>query len=439
MKVERRSNLDERAAPPLSVDELRDFPSPRAAARVLPAMDRRPYVDSSLQRLPWWAAFDPRCSLRARAACLVAVGGGLFAALLVWLAGSLLERELRATRGATYETLAFQLGDKLDRALYERYRTLQHAATLDVLRRYDPSPAERRHLLESLLESSPDFAWIGYADAAGRIQTGTGRLFENTDVAQRPWFRGAREQPFLGPLRENPELARTVPAGPEGEAASRFLELAVPVPGPDGRFNGVLAALLRWHWTRDVQLSVVPEALARERVAASVYTAEGDLLLDSGALGWTHPPALPALGEARRSRGWMIESTQEGVTFLTGFSRSRGFREYRGLGWIALVRQPVKEAFAPVAALRQHLARWAVVVVAVGVVVAWVLAGRLARRLRSVAASAQRIREGDILAVLPHPADDSELSRLCRSVGALVEDLRVRPETPPVDPKARGR
>jgi HAMP domain-containing protein len=203
----------------------------------------------------------------------------------------------------------------------------------------------------------------------------------------------------------------------------------VPVQAADGRFGGVLAAQVRWGWSRDVQLSVVPEAVAREQVATTVYAADGDILLDSGALGWSHPPAAPVVGETRRARGWMMETTPEGATFLTGFSRSRGFREYRGLGWIAVVRQPVRLAFAPVAALRQSLARWGFAIVAVGVIAAWVLAGRLTRRLHSITAASQRIREGDILAVLPHPADESEVSRMCRAVGGLVEDLRRPPET----------
>ncbi len=392
-------------------------------------MDRRPYLDQGLARLPWWTVFDPRCSLRARAALLVAAGGALFTALLIWLAGTVLQRELQATKGAAFDTLAFQLGDKVDRALYERYRALVHAASLDALRRNDPSPGERRRLLESLVESSPDFAWIGFADATGRVLTATGGLLENTDAAQRPWFRGAREQPFLGALRDNPELARTLPASLEGDANTRFMELAVPVQAADGRFGGVLAAQVRWGWSRDVQLSVVPEAVAREQVATTVYAADGDILLDSGALGWSHPPAAPVVGETRRARGWMMETTPEGATFLTGFSRSRGFREYRGLGWIAVVRQPVRLAFAPVATLRQSLARWGFAIVAVGVIAAWVLAGRLTRRLHSITAASQRIREGDILAVLPHPADESEVSRMCRAVGGLVEDLRRPPET----------
>jgi hypothetical protein len=400
-------------------------------------MDRRPYLDHGLTRLPWWTVFDPRCSLPARAALLFAAGGLLFTALLIWLAGTLLQRELQVTKGAAFEALAFQLGDKVDRALYERYRTLVHAASLDALRRSDPSPTERRRLLESLVESSPDFAWIGYADATGRILTATGGLLENTDAALRPWFRGAREQPFLGALREDPELARALPAGSESDRSNRFMELAVPVQAADGRFAGVLVGQVRWGWTRDVQLSVVPEAVAREQVAATVYGADGDILLDSGALGWSHPPAAPAVGETRRVRGWMMESTPEGSTFLTGFSRSRGFREFRGLGWVAIVRQPAHLAFAPAATLRQSLARWGFVIVAAGVIAAWLLAGQVTRRLHSITAAAQRIREGDILAVLPHPRDEGELSRMCRAVGGLVEDLRARPETPPPPPGGR--
>jgi len=397
-------------------------------------MDRRPYLDHGLSRLPWWSVFDPRSSLRARAALLVATGGGLFTALLIWLAGTLLQRELQAAKGAAFDALAFQLGDKIDRALYERYRTLVHAAALDPLRRNDPSPGERRRLLDSLVESSPDFAWIGFADATGRVLSATGGLLEHTDAALRPWFRGAREQPFLGALRDNPELARTLPASLEGNSNTRFMELAVPVQAADGRFAGVLAAQVRWGWSRDVQLSVVPEAVAREQIAATVYGADGDILLDSGALGWSHPPAVPAVGETRRPRGWMIETTPEGTTFLTGFSRSRGFREYRGLGWVAVVRQPVRLAFAPVTTLRHSLARWGCAIVAVGIIAAWVLAGRLTRRLHSITAASQRIREGDILAVLPHPTGESEVSRMCRAVGGLVEDLRGHPEAPRVEP-----
>jgi HAMP domain-containing protein len=397
-------------------------------------MDRRPYLDATPTSLPWWWIFDPRLSLRARAALLVGGGVAVFTLLFAFVTGTVYQRELQRTRGDSFESLAFQLGDKLDRVVYERYRALVAAASLDPLRRPGTTATERRRVIETFKESTPEFAWLGYADATGRVVTGTGGLFENTDASLRPWFRGAREQPFIGALREIPGLPREAPADTDIDGVTRYLELAVPVIADDGRFAGVLGAIVRWSWSREVQLSVVPETLARERIAVSVYGAAGDILLDSGALGWTHPPELPPVGESRRARGALLEQTPVGARFLTGFSRSRGFREYRGIGWITVVRQPADRAFAAALDLRRSLVRWSAVLTVAAAGLAWIAAGRHVRRIRSIGAAAQRIRDGDILAVLPRPADDSELSRMCRSVGDLVEDLRAR--HPPSSPES---
>ena len=62
-------------------------------------------------------------------------------------------------------------------------------------------------------------------------------------------------------------------------------------------------------------------------------------------------------------------------------------------------------------------------------VICWILAGRHARRLRSVRAAAERIQEGDILAVLPRPKGQSETAGMCGALGDLVEDLRAKEQT----------
>lgn len=380
---------------------------------------------------PWWWALDPRRSLRARAAGLVLAGTLLFTAAFSWAAGAVLQRTLAAQLGTHFESLAFQVADKIDRTIYERYRTLTLGSGLAAIRDHTIPPAERRRVLQTLQEANPDLAWIGIADPTGRILAGTGRLFEDTSAANRAWFRSAREMPYAGPLREIPELTRTGPDDPTPDADSlpRFLDLAVPLPGADGTFAGVLGAHLRWNWTRDVHLSVIPDTLARERIGATVY-AGNEPLLDSGASGWSHPPDAPAIEDQRRARGYTIEPTSLGTTYLTGFARSRGFREFRGLGWLAVVRQPVERAFAPVAALRRSIAQWGVALSFAAAGAAWLLAAAHARRLRSLRASAVRIHEGDILAVLPRPPGHSELARTCGALGDLVEDLRARPSAP---------
>src|SRR5262249_44136635 len=100
----------------------------------------------------------------------------------------------------------------------------------------------------------------------------------------------------------------------------------------------------------------------------------------------------------------------------------RGFREYRGLGWLAAVRQPATRAFAPVEALKRTLMSWGAVLVVAISIASWLVAGRYARRLRTIGASANRIREGDILTVLPRPRGDSEIARMCSALGDMVEN-----------------
>src|SRR3954469_5022596 len=92
----------------------------------------------------WGWIFDPRLGLRA-AAALIAGGGSLVLVLLIaGLASATLRGSIEVQLGSTFETLAVQLADKIDRTIYERYRTLQLAANLAALRSPDTSSADRR-------------------------------------------------------------------------------------------------------------------------------------------------------------------------------------------------------------------------------------------------------------------------------------------------------
>lgn len=387
-----------------------------------PPADRAPDDESR----EWWWVFDPRQSLRAAAALFCGLTAIAFTVLVASLAGRVVRQSLEQQLGSTFETLAVQMGDRLDRTIYERYRALEFAANLAALRAADTAPADRRRVLAALQDATPDFAWIGFLDTTGRIVASTKGQLEGTSAENRLWFRNAREQPYAGNPREIPELTAETASPDEPDAAPRFLDLAVPVTDLDGRLGGVLAAHLRWNWTRDAHLAVVPEAARRQRIGVTVYAASGEALLDSGGSGWTRPPDTPALPDRRKFRGSLIEPTALGTTYLTGFLRSRGYRDYRGLGWIAAVRQPVDLAFAPAAALQQQIARWGFAFTGFVMLAAWLFAGRISRRLRSVAVAADRIRAGDVLAVLPRGHGESEVARMCDALGRLIEDLRTK-------------
>ena len=386
---------------------------------------------------PWWWVFDPRFSLRAFAALLVGLGALLFAALLGWISSRALQRTLDLQLGGSFETLAAQLSDKLDRALFERTRTLQLTAALAPMRAYDTSAADRRRLLSALLDTTPDFVWVGFANPQGRVVAATRGVPEGSSVDSRPWFQQAQERAYAGGPREPRELPDDLFRDDGGEGPLRVIDLAVPVNDPDGRFAGVLAAQLRWTWTRELQLSVIPDSARRERLGVTLYSSDGDVLLDSGGSGWTQPPDAPTLTDARRYRGHFVEPTLLGTTYLTGFARSRGHRDFRGLGWVTAVRQPVEQAFAPVTSLRHSIVGWGLLLTVLATFGAWRLAGRISRRLHSVGLAAERIHSGDVLATLPTGRGEGELERMCHSLWRLVEKLRPPPDRTPPPPDVR--
>ncbi len=404
-------------------------------------MERPRLSESENAPREWWWVFDPRQSLRAAAALFFGLMAVAFTLLVTALASRSAQQALEKQLGTSFESLAVQLGDKLDRSIYERYRTLQLAASLAPLRAVDSADADRRRVLTALQETTPDFAWIGFAGPTGRIIAATNGLLEGSAADLRPWFRGARNQPYAGDLRETPEIAPAGPPADENGNIPRFLSLAVPVTGTDGQFAGVLAAQLRWSWAREVQLSVLAETARRERLGITVYSGTGDVLLDSGGSGWTRPPDTPALPDRRKFRGSLVEPTSLGTTYLTGFVRSRGFREYRGLGWVTAARQPVELAFAPVGEMRRTITGWGFAFTGISMAGAWLFAGRISRRLRSVGVAAGRIQAGDVLAVLPSGRGEGELEHMCGALGQLVQELRWKkdPASAPGSPSSPDR
>ncbi len=402
-------------------------------------MERHSYRAAPHPADDWWWIFDPRLSIRARATLWVAGTGVAFTLLASWLTGAVFQRSLEQPAGRHFESRAVQVGDKVDRAISERFRELQLLANLDAIRQASETRSASPAVLNSLLSVSPDFGWVGLLAADGRVIASTDAALVNTDLSERPWFRGAREKPFAGGVREIPDLARRLP--PTEFDSTRFFDLAVPVAATNGQFAGVLAAHVRWDWAQEVQLSVVAEPALRERMSVTIYSGPDEAVLDSESSNWNQPPPVPAFPEARRFRGALVESTSMGVKYFSGYARSRGFREYRGLGWVTLVRQPLDRVFAPVRELRRTIFGWSAAFTFLLAMGTWLISGRFVRRLHAYTAAADRMREGDVLTVLPRPRSTDEFGRMCDALGALVETLRARqdPLSPPSPPPPGGR
>lgn len=326
--------------------------------------------------------------------------------------------QVSASIGANLAELAHQTASRLDRSLYERHREIRLLAVrLGSLH----NPADARQALDTLQDSYPQYAWLGLTDMAGKVVASSRGLLTGVEVGARPWFRDALQGRHVLDVHEAQLLAKLL-SDPTGEPP-RFVDLAFPVVGADGRPRGVLGAHLHWRWARDIEDAIFAQVARSRKVDPLIVSAGGSVLLGPQALRDTSL-ALESLAAARRgASGYQVERWPDGREYLVGFSQTRGYLDYPGLGWTVLVRQDLREAYAPVAQLRYRLLGWGLVVALAFSLLGWVLARGITRPLLALADNARAIETGQTAVVVPSAAYQ-EVQSLGRALNALVDKLQ---------------
>lgn len=331
-----------------------------------------------------------------------------------WLAA----RRLHDSVGEQVATIAGQLRDKLDRGMFERYRDIRIAAELSDSFRGD---RERRRWLESLQQSFPDYAWLGIASPEGKVRVSANGLLEGADVSGRPWFQQGQRGPYVGDVHDALLLAKKLK--PDSKEPLRFVDIAFPIPEKN-RPSAVLGAHLSWRWAREVEDSILTSYGRGLSLDVLVVNAEGVVLLGPEALREKSLGLTGFVAWRKAGEGYARASWGDGRDYLVGYSRSRGYRDYPGLGWTVLVRAPVARAFAPVSELRQAILGLGLVAATLGFGIAWLAARRVTRPLLEIASEAEALRQGRKHDDIHERREFAELELLSRSLHSLTADLR---------------
>jgi diguanylate cyclase len=130
-------------------------------------------------------------------------------------------------------------------------------------------------------------------------------------------------------------------------------------------------------------------------------------------------PPLTELGDTSSSLRW-----PDGREYLTGVRSSHGYRDYPGLGWKVVARQPVEKAFAEVRLLQTYIAGAGIVLALAFALLGMWLAHFISRPLAQLARSADRLRQGHSSASLPPGGLFRETRQLSSSFEQLLGDLR---------------
>jgi PAS domain-containing protein len=361
-------------------------------------------------------------SIRAELAlwsCLISI---LLILLLVYSLGIFATSNVREQIGLKLSGLSHHVSDKLDQAMFERYREFQLMAMRPTLGDPEVSTAEKQQWLEQIQHTYGSYSWIGVADLQGKVLAATGGLLVGMDVSQRPWFGNALQDIHVGDVHDAKLLASKLP-NPSGDPI-RFVDIAFPYHGLDGRVVGVLGAHMSWKWADQVRDSVMTADVVQKGMEAFILAQDGTVLLGpSDMLG--AKLELTGLKRAQQAEnGVLIETWPDGEDYLVGFSPTLGYQTYPGLGWTVLVRQPVGDAFAPVGDMQRN-----VLVTGLGIASLFSLFGlfnarRIARPLTSLADKARQLRLGETKSIGEVPLSYAEINELTAAMGSLVSQLQ---------------
>lgn len=255
----------------------------------------------------------------------------------------------------TLETFSKQAIDLIDRNLFERSAAIRWWSTDQYLWRALQDPSEENvlsasHRLRDINSSYAMYRNLLLADRMGRILTAsTPELIPDVHdvrVADHPWFVHAMRS-------KNPGEYSVQDVGPtELERAKRrslIYSGAVRRDGVrDGECIGVLASLFDWETeSGKILKTCLPKDRNGKRIDGCVafYTNNEMQVIE------TTDPNLVPLGEVpdlpQQNQELDAGASTSGVlrmrdhVYIIGSSRSKGYREYQGLGWSAHILRPL--------------------------------------------------------------------------------------------------
>ncbi|MBU0689818.1 MAG: EAL domain-containing protein [Gammaproteobacteria bacterium] len=375
-----------------------------------------------------FSAIDPRRSLRAEISLASGAIVLLLSTALSFYAADVSKRQIEQSEGDAFVRRAQTALDVLDRGMYERSREIRNAALLDEMR--DPKVAvpRKRELMERLQKNFDAYAWIGFCGPDGVGLVGTGGYLEGKNLSKRPWCTEGRKGDYIGDVHDAMLLAKLLP-NPSGETFY-LVDVASPVFDHNNNLLGVLCGHIYWTWAS--------EALDSKRTPGQdIFLLSNDGMVLSGPeAAWADfngmAPDTMRHVRSGKQQGYHIERFSNGHTYLVGHATSAGYRDYKGFGWTALVREDITTAFAPARAMQQHILMVGALVGLFFTWLTWLMAGRIAGPIRRISMEAEKVAAGELSYDVPPHRSENEVGHLNQAirdmVGNLTHEIKQRRE-----------
>lgn len=346
----------------------------------------------------------------------LACGLVALAVIVVEDAGS---RRIEEEIGRSLAQLADQMQDKVDRFLFERLQQIRLSASYigPLVERNELVQAKA--LIDNLKTFHPDFSWIGLVGRDGRTLVASG---PNISEVSRRWLDAGLREPFVEQVH-TPSLAERLLFA-RSRKGTKFIDIAAPVTDSTGKVVAVLSGKLNLSWASeasDALFGLKPTV----KTDVLVMTQLGRVIIGPPGVVLEKIPIHQIRKITASSTPFSRMTWPSGRDYVVGAARTDGYRNFKGLRWIILVRQASDEALAPVRHLRRTVLALGVGLAGLGALAAWFLSSRISHPMIDLAKAAEGVRTGSV-ATIPYIQTFREAAVLSASLASLVRALESR-------------
>lgn len=330
--------------------------------------------------------------------------------------------------GSKLPDLASQVMEKIDRVFYFALKNTQAWAELEVMQDILTKDADARisTFLMKVKKGYGVYKDIYCIDTKGEIISSSNLEAIGTAVSNEKWFTRA--------LKGKVYVKDVYYSNLDNAFVVNF---SVPVYALDDKNKviGILSAHLDWNTISDTINRVMIDGKKQTIFSHLVMiNKDGYVLTEYGFLGEEKKGVMlkdnlidKGLKSARLAtsgeQGWLIELSEFKKNSLIGYAPSRGYADFKGLGWALLAIKSLKEAYAPIRKLESYLVAIGILMIFIIIVTASFVARSIANPIVELSRVAKLIAQGDLAQRVKVQGKD-ELAELGGAFNTMVDGLR---------------
>lgn len=363
--------------------------------------------------------FDPRKSLAARISWVFAVLSIILSVLagcyISTLAQNIVEREI----GALYSDRAQHVVGAVDLQVQSLFDAMELAASVFATTEENQGLFATERLIATAKGNLENAVWVGIVDPSGVIVAGDKDHLKGVFVGDRKWFHNAINGDYVSGAQEFSVLDRALGIK-ISDTEANYLIITVPMRNPAGAITSFAAAAFNMDMIESIVLKSTKTLAGNRPIDVFLLDQQGRYLSQN-------PDGVVALDASSSMRLLESINTQtiddDSAFFITpdhlvGYASSHSTTDFKGTGWIAVVREAKSSAYLPahnlaVAIGLTCLAMGLGLTLASALGIKYILSG-----LASIAKSAEQLKMGTAQEFIANQGKD-EVSRISISLASL--------------------